>query len=158
MQLADKVTVITGGAGGLGRAAAEAFLAKGGKVAIFDLAADGASDLIEANPDSVRFYQTDVTSEDVVASNLDQVVQDFGSVDICINCAGFGPSVKTYSSRKGPHPLDHFQNILNVNLVGTFNVLRLAVAKMADNESDEKGVIINTASVAYMDGQKGQAA
>ena len=95
---------------------------------------------------------------DYVAANINQVVEDFGSIDVCINCAGFGPSAKTYSSRKGPHPLEQFQSVINVNLVGTFNVLRLAVEKMSANEGEEKGVIINTASVAYMDGQKGQAA
>lgn len=158
MDLQDKVAVITGGSGGLGKATAEAFLAKGSKIAILDLDEGGARELIDNNPGRVKFYKTDVTSEEVVKSNLDEIVQDFGAVNICINCAGFGPSVKTYSSRKGPHPLDHFQNIINVNLVGTFNVLRLAVEKMAANDGEEKGVIINTASVAFMDGQKGQAA
>jgi len=158
MDLQDKVTIITGGSGGLGIAAAKAFLGKGARVAVFDLQEGDAKALAEDNPGLVNFYQTDVTSEEVVANNINQVVADFGSIDICINCAGFGPSAKTYSSRKGPHPLDRFQNVINVNLVGTFNVLRLAVEKMSVNEGEEKGVIINTASVAYMDGQKGQAA
>ncbi|MEM1402139.1 MAG: SDR family NAD(P)-dependent oxidoreductase [Pseudomonadota bacterium] len=158
MELQNKVAVITGGSGGLGSAAARAFLAKGARVAIFDLAEGDASILAESFPGAVEFYKTDVTSEEVVKRQLDKVLTDFGSVDVCVNCAGFGPSVKTYSSRKGPHPLEHFQNIINVNLVGTFNVLRLAVEKMTANDGDEKGVIINTASVAYMDGQKGQAA
>jgi len=158
MDLQDKVTIITGGSGGLGIAAAKAFLAKGARVAVFDLQEGDAKALADENPDQVRFYETDVTSEEVVANNINQVVADFGSIDICINCAGFGPSAKTYSGRKGPHPLDQFQNVINVNLVGTFNVLRLAVEKMSANEGEEKGVIINTASIAYMDGQKGQAA
>ena len=158
MDLRDKVTIITGGSGGLGMAAAKAFLAKGAKVAIFDLQEGDARALAESHPGQVKYYETNVTSEENVATNINQVVADFGAIDVCINCAGFGPSAKTYSSRNGPHPLDQFQNVINVNLVGTFNVLRLAVEKMSTNEGEEKGVVINTASVAYMDGQKGQAA
>ena len=158
MDLKSKTAIITGGSGGLGIAAAKAFLEKGSNVAIFDLQEGDAKALAENNPGRVKFYETNVTSEEVVANNINQVVADFGSIDICINCAGFGPSAKTYSSRKGPHPLDQFQNVINVNLVGTFNVLRLAAEKMCANDADEKGVIINTASIAYMDGQKGQAA
>ena len=158
MQLDNKVTIITGGSGGLGIAAAKSFLEKGARVAIFDLQEGDAKALAEENPGKVKFYETDVTSEEIVANNINQVVEDFGSIDICINCAGFGPGAKTYSSSKGPHPLNHFQNVINVNLVGTFNVLRLAAEKMSANTGEEKGVIINTASIAYMDGQKGQAA
>ncbi|MEM9024802.1 MAG: SDR family NAD(P)-dependent oxidoreductase [Bacteroidota bacterium] len=158
MDLQDKVTIITGGSGGLGIAAAKSFLDKGARVAVFDLQEGEVGSLAEAKPGTIKFYETNVTSEDNVANNINQVIEDFGSIDVCINCAGFGPSAKTYSSRKGPHPLDQFQNVINVNLVGTFNVLRLAAEKMSANEGEEKGVIINTASVAYMDGQKGQAA
>lgn len=158
MQLDNKVTIITGGSGGLGIAAAKSFLEKGARVAIFDLQEGDAKALAEENPGKVKFYETDVTSEEIVANNINQVVEDFGSIDICINCAGFGPGAKTYSSSKGPHPLNHFQNVINVNLVGTFNVLRLAAEKMSANTGEEKGVIINTSSIAYMDGQKGQAA
>ena len=158
MDLQNKVTIITGGSGGLGMAAAKAFLAKGAKVAVFDLEEGGAKALAKENAGQLKYYKTNVTREDNVAANINQVMEDFGSIDVCINCAGFGPSAKTYSSRKGPHPLDQFQNVINVNLVGTFNVLRLAVEKMTSNDGEEKGVIINTASVAYMDGQKGQAA
>ena len=158
MQLDNKVTIITGGSGGLGIAAAKSFLEKGARVAIFDLQEGDAKALAEENPGKVKFYETDVTSEEVVANNINQVVEDFGAIDICINCAGFGPGTKTYSSSKGPHPLNQFQNVINVNLVGTFNVLRLAAEKMSANTGEEKGVIINTASIAYMDGQKGQAA
>ena len=158
MQLDSKVTIITGGSGGLGIAAAKSFLEKGARVAIFDLQEGDAKALAEENPGKVKFYETDVTSEEIVANNINQVVEDFGSIDICINCAGFGPGAKTYSSSKGPHPLNHFQNVINVNLVGTFNVLRLAAEKMSANTGEEKGVIINTSSIAYMDGQKGQAA
>ncbi|MEM8563202.1 MAG: SDR family NAD(P)-dependent oxidoreductase [Pseudomonadota bacterium] len=158
MDLENKVAIITGGSGGLGSAAANAFLEKAACVAIYDLQEGDAPALVEKYPGRVKFYETNVTSEESVSNSINQTVADLGSLDICINCAGFGPSVKTYSKRKGPHPLDHFQNVLNVNLVGTFNVLRLAAEKMADNDGEEKGVIINTASVAYMDGQKGQAA
>ena len=158
MDLQKKVTIITGGSGGLCMAAAKALLAKGAKVGVFDLEEGGAKALAKENAGQLKYYKTNVTREDNVAANINQVVEDFGSIDVCINCAGFGPSAKTYSSRKGPHPLDQFQNVINVNLVGTFNVLRLAVEKMSANKGEEKGVIINTASVAYMDGQKGQAA
>ena len=158
MNLENKVAVVTGGSSGLGKATVESFLAKGAYVAIFDLNEAGAQELTQQHPGRVNFYKTDVTNEENVQINLDQVVQDFGALNVCVNCAGFGLSIKTYSKRKGAHPLEHFQNTINVNLVGTFNVLRLAVEKMAENEGDEKGVIINTASVAYMDGQQGQAA
>ena len=142
MDLRDKVTIITGGSGGLGMAAAKAFLAKGAKVAIFDLQEGDARALTEAHPGQVKYYETNVTSEENVATNINQVVADFGAIDVCINCAGFGPSAKTYSSRNGPHPLDQFQNVINVNLVGTFNVLRLAVEKMSTNEGEEKGAVV----------------
>ena len=143
MQIDSKVTIITGGSGGLGIAAAKSFLEKGARVAIFDLQEGDAKALAEENPGKVKFYATDVTSEEVVADNINQVLEDFGAIDICINCAGFGPGTKTYSNSKGPHPLDKFQNVINVNLVGTFNVLRLAVEKMCANTGEEKGVIIN---------------
>ena len=139
MDLQNKVAIITGGSGGLGMAAAKAYLAKGAKVAVFDLQEGDAKALAEANPGQIKFYETNVTSEENVAANINQVVEDFGAIDVCINCAGFGPSAKTYSSRKGPHPVDQFQNVINVNLVGTFNVLRLAVEKMSANEGEEKG-------------------
>ena len=158
MDLQNKVAIITGGSGGLGMAAAKAYLAKGAKVAVFDLQEGDAGALAEANPGQIKYYETNVTTEENVAANINQVVEDFGSIDVCINCAGFGPSAKTYSRRKGPHPLEQFQNVINVNLVGTFNVLRLAVEKMSANEGDEKGVIINTASIAAFEGQIGQVA
>ena len=95
MDLMNKVTIITGGSGGLGMAAAKAFLTKGAKVAVFDLQEGDAKALAGAHPGQIKYYETNVTSEENVAANINQVAEEFGSIDVCINCAGFGPSAKT---------------------------------------------------------------
>ncbi len=161
MQINGKVAVITGGASGLGQASAEAFAAAGAKVALFDLNDDlgqVAASRIGAN---AMYCRVDVTSEAEVKAALTQVMTRFGAVHICINCAGIGTAAKTVS-RGEPHALDHYVRIININLIGTFNVLRLAALEMTKNApegaSGERGVIINTASIAAYDGQTGQAA
>jgi 3-hydroxyacyl-CoA dehydrogenase/3-hydroxy-2-methylbutyryl-CoA dehydrogenase len=160
-QISSKVTVVTGGASGLGLATTERFAEAGAKVTIIDLpSSDGAAiaDRLGAN---VIFAPTDITSEEQVTAALDSTEAEFGRpVDTVVNCAGIGIAVKTVG-RKGAHPLDKFAQVLNVNTVGTFNVLRLAAARMAEAEPDsggQRGVIINTASIAAYDGQVGQAA
>lgn len=160
MNLTDKVAVVTGASSGLGRAAMDSLIGKGAKVAIFDLNNDSFENIKAQHGDNVRFYHTDVTNEEEVQENLERVVANFGAINICVNCAGFGTSKKTFSTRNGPFPLDLFKKIIDVNLVGTFNVLRLAVEQMAKNELEDgqRGVIVNTSSVAYMDGQAGQVA
>ncbi len=161
MDLINKVAVITGGASGLGRATAEMVINNGGKVAIFDLnealARQTASDL---GADAAAFV-ANVADATSVATAVEQAMGHFGSIHVNVNCAGIGAAARTIG-KDGPLPLERFNFVLQVNLVGTFNTLRLCADAMQNNEptndDGEKGVIINTASVAAFDGQIGQAA
>ncbi|TXS90197.1 SDR family NAD(P)-dependent oxidoreductase [Parahaliea maris] len=162
MDLAGKVAIVTGGASGLGRATVEAYVAKGAKVAIFDMNEANANEVIgNLGADNVGFWNVNVADESSVKEAVDGVVAKFGAVHICNNFAGIGSACKTLS-KKGVHPMDDYMKVINVNLVGTFNVSRFAAEKMADNDpinSDGgRGVIINTASIAGMEGQVGQLA
>lgn len=157
MQIQDSVFVVTGGASGLGAASARMLVENGGRVVIADVQFDAGEKL--AAELGGRFVKCDVTSEDdgkaVVAA-----AAAMGTVRGLINCAGIAPAVKTVG-KDGPHPLDLFQRVVNINLVGTFNMARLAADAMGKTEASEdgeRGVIINTASVAAYDGQMGQAA
>lgn len=165
MQLQDKVAIVTGGASGLGLATVEAFVAKGAKVVIFDLnqqqGDEVANRLNTAHGDNVRALAVDVTDEVAVHAAIQQVVSLFGGLHICVNCAGIGSATRTVG-KNGAHPLNTFAKVIQINLIGTFNVTRLAAEAMqhntAVNEDGERGVIINTASVAAFDGQIGQVA
>ncbi len=160
MQIKNSVAVVTGGASGLGEATMRNFVGNGGKVAIFDLNEERGEAIVKELGDAVRFYKVDVTSEENVATAIDDVAKEFGRIDICVNCAGIAFGIKTMG-KDGPHPLDAFKKVLDINVVGTFNVFRLAAEKMSANEPSadgERGVIINTASVAAFEGQKGQVA
>ncbi|GAB3278074.1 SDR family NAD(P)-dependent oxidoreductase [Parahaliea aestuarii] len=162
MDLAGKVAIVTGGASGLGRATVEAYVAKGVKVAIFDMNEANANEVIgQLGADNVAFWNVNVADEDSVKSAVAGVVEKFGAIHICNNYAGIGSACKTLS-KKGVFPLDQFMPVINVNLVGTFNVSRYAAEQMANNEpiNDDggRGVIINTASIAGMEGQVGQLA
>jgi NAD(P)-dependent dehydrogenase (short-subunit alcohol dehydrogenase family) len=160
MNIIDKTFVITGGASGLGRAAAEALAAAGGRVVLLDINADTGRSVAQALGDRARFAQADVASEDQVKAALDDAVSTFGGLHGVVNAAGVGPAAKVLG-RNGPHPLDLFETTIRINLVGTFNVIRLAAAVMAGNaplESGERGVIVNTASIAAFEGQIGQPA
>jgi len=162
MDLAGKIAIVTGGASGLGRATVEAYVAKGVKVAIFDLNEDNANAVIsELGADNVAFWSVNVADEDSVKNAVAAVVEKFGALHICNNYAGIGNAVKTLS-KKGVFPLDQYMTVLNINLVGTFNVCRYAAEQMANNEplNDDggRGVIINTASIAAYEGQVGQLA
>lgn len=161
MDLKDKVAVITGGASGLGRATVRRFVANGGKAAIFDMNEEKGQALAEELGDNVKFYNVNVTSEESVQAAVDATMEAFGAIHICCNFAGTGNAQRTMG-KKGPFPLDAFNLIIQINLVGTFNVLRLCAEKMADNEvlneDGGRGVIINTASIAAYEGQIGQAA
>lgn len=161
MDIKNKVAVITGGASGLGRATAELFVSKGAKVALFDMNAEAGEALAAELGDNAIYQNVNVTDEASVQPALDATVETFGGVHICCNFAGIGNAIKTYG-KKGAFPLDEFNKIIQVNLIGTFNVLRLAAEKMSQNEpfNDDggRGCIINTASVAAYDGQIGQAA
>lgn len=161
MQINGKVAVVTGGASGLGQATAEALAAAGAKVALFDLNDDLGKATASAIGSNAMYCRVDVTSEADVKAALAEVMNRFGALHICVNCAGIGTAAKTVS-RGEPHALDHYVRIININLIGTFNVLRLAAVEMTRNApegiSGERGVIINTASIAAYDGQTGQAA
>jgi NAD(P)-dependent dehydrogenase (short-subunit alcohol dehydrogenase family) len=160
MQISGKTFVVTGGASGLGRAAAETVLEAGGSVVLLDVNADTGRAAAQAMGARARFAQADVSSEDQVKSAIDVALSAFGGLHGAINAAGIGPAAKVLG-RNGPHPLDLFEKTIKVNLVGTFNVIRLAAAVMSQNtplDTGERGVIINTASIAAYDGQIGQPA
>ncbi|WP_170330810.1 SDR family NAD(P)-dependent oxidoreductase [Ruegeria arenilitoris] len=158
MQLSTTAAIITGGASGLGESTARHFAENGAQVTILDRDAErGAQVAAEIGG---HFAQTDVTDEASVAAAIALAVEKMGKITAAVNCAGIAYGIKTVG-KDGPHPLDAFQRTIDINLVGTFNVSRLASAEMAKNdpESDSaRGVIINTASIAAFDGQKGQAA
>jgi NAD(P)-dependent dehydrogenase (short-subunit alcohol dehydrogenase family) len=155
MEIKDAVAVVTGGASGLGLATTKRLLDAGAQVVVIDLRGE---DAVRELGDRARFVETDVTDEAGVGSALD-VAESLGPLRINVNCAGIGNAIKTLS-KDGPFPLDGFKKVIGVNLIGTFNVLRLAAERIAKTEplGEERGVIINTASVAAFDGQIGQAA
>ncbi|MCF6321550.1 MAG: 3-hydroxyacyl-CoA dehydrogenase [Rhizobiaceae bacterium] len=160
MKIENTVAIVTGGASGLGEATVRNFVEGGGKVAVFDLNAQRGDKLVAELGEAVVFHEVDVTSEESVVAAVNSVVEHFGRIDICVNCAGIAFGIKTMG-KDGPHPLDAFKKVLDINVTGTFNVFRLAAEKMAENEpgkDGERGVIINTASVAAFEGQKGQVA
>lgn len=161
MDLNNKVAIVTGGSSGLGEATVKAYLEKGAKVAIFDMNPSQDKTLSVKYADNLMFRSVDVTDENAVSQALNDVCETFGPIYICNNFAGIAPGEKVYG-KKGAHRLELFQNVININLVGTFNVSRLVAEKMAHNQpinSDGgRGVIINTASVAAFEGQMGQSA
>lgn len=151
------VALVTGGASGLGLATAKRLLAAGGRVCIVDLPSSDGADVAEQI--GATFAPADVTDEDAVAAAV-EVAAELGPVRIAVNCAGIGPPKRVLSRDGSPSDLDHFRTVVEVNLIGTFNVLRLAAAAMAEHDpvGEERGVIVNTASAAAFDGQVGQAA
>ena len=159
MDINGKVAVITGGASGLGEATARKLCSMGGKVAIFDVN-EAKGQAVAEELDAV-FQKVNVTDEPSVQAGIDAAMKAFGAIHICCNYAGIGNAIKTVG-KDGPFPLDKFKLIIDVNLIGTFNVLRLAAAEMQKNEPYNeyggRGCIINTASVAAYEGQIGQAA
>ncbi|MBK5444894.1 3-hydroxyacyl-CoA dehydrogenase [Peribacillus sp. TH16] len=160
MDIQETIAVVTGGASGLGAATVRNIIKKGGKAVIFDLSEENGVKMVEELGDSVIFIKTDVTSEESVLEALDQGIEKFGSINTIVNCAGIAIAEKVIG-RKGTHELKAFSKVVTVNLVGTFNVIRLAAEKMVNNQANEegeRGVIINTASVAAFEGQIGQAA
>lgn len=160
MQISGKTFVVTGGASGLGRAAAEAILGAGGNAVLLDVNADTGAATAGALGTNARFAQADVTSEEQVKAAIDLAVSTFGGLHGAVNAAGIGPAAKVLG-KHGPHALDLFEKTIKVNLIGTFNVIRLAAATIAQNQpldSGERGVIVNTASIAAFDGQIGQPA
>jgi 3-hydroxyacyl-CoA dehydrogenase / 3-hydroxy-2-methylbutyryl-CoA dehydrogenase len=160
MEVKECKAVITGGASGLGEATMRKIAGSGGKVLIADLAEDRAVQLIRELGKNVLFLKTDVTKEEDVQRAVAFASDQFDSINTAVNCAGIGIAAKLLG-RKGVHSLDMFQKVIAINLIGTFNVIRLAAEQMAKNnpnDQGERGVIINTASVAAFEGQIGQAA
>jgi len=154
----DAVAVVTGGASGLGLATTQALLAEGARVVILDLSSSKGEEVAKELGDAVRFAPADVTDEEAVTKAFD-LAETLGTVRIVVNCAGTGDAIRVLG-KGGVYPLNKFARIVNINLVGTFNVLRLGAERMAKSDpvGEERGVIINTASVAAFDGQIGQAA
>tara|TARA_Y100001970_G_C14259557_1_gene878699 strand:+ start:6392 stop:7159 length:768 start_codon:yes stop_codon:yes gene_type:complete len=160
MDIKGKVALITGGASGLGLASAKTLIESGAKVMLVDLNEENAKASSDSLGNSASYVVTNVTDESSVSDAISKTKEDLGGLDIVLNCAGIGSASKTVG-RDGAHPLDYFKLVIDINLTGTFNVLRLAAVEMGENEPNEDGecgVIINTASVAAFDGQIGQAA
>ena len=160
MEISGRAFLISGGASGLGAACARALIGAGGKVLIADLNRDTGERLAAELGQQARFQQTDVTDEASVRAAVHTAVQHFGALHGSVQCAGIATAERILG-KSGPHPLALFSKVIQVNLIGTFNVLRLAAEAMARNEPDangERGVIVNTASVAAFEGQIGQAA
>ncbi len=158
MELAGRTFLVTGGGSGLGAATAQLFRAAGAQVVILDVLADAGQEVAEAL--GATFVQTDVTDEVSVQHAVDVSMLTYGALHGVVNCAGIGVAQKVLG-RTGPFPLATFTKTIQVNLIGTFNVIRLAavaIAQAPPNADGERGVIINTASVAAFDGQIGQAA
>lgn len=158
MKTADIAAVVTGGASGLGLATVRELHSAGAKVVILDLPSSDGKAVAEELGERVVFSPGDVTSEADVTAALD-AASALGTLRIAVNCAGLGNAIKTVG-KQGAFPLDAFTKIININLIGTFNVIRLAAERIstAEDIDGERGVIVNTASVAAYDGQIGQAA
>ncbi|XP_054421665.1 3-hydroxyacyl-CoA dehydrogenase type-2 [Pteronotus mesoamericanus] len=156
------VAIITGGASGLGLATAVRLVGQGASAVLLDLPSSDGEVQAKKLGKSCAFVPADVTSEKDVQAALTLAREKFGRVSVAVNCAGIAVAARTYNLKKNEaHALEDFQRVLNVNLLGTFNVIRLAAGEMGQNEPDQggqRGVIINTASVAAFEGQVGQAA
>ena len=163
MNLQGKTAIVSGAASGLGKAVTELLVESGANVALFDLNESAGREVAAALGESrARFFKVDVTDADSVSEAIKGVVDCFAELHLCVNCAGIAPAKKTLNREKQAMPLADFSQVIQINLVGSFNLARLAAEQMAHNEpigeAGERGVIINTASVAAYDGQVGQCA
>jgi NAD(P)-dependent dehydrogenase (short-subunit alcohol dehydrogenase family) len=161
MQIQGIGAVVTGGGSGLGEATARLLAAKGARVAILDLGRSKGAEVAKSIGGDAIFCEADVASEEQVTAALDRAQGEFGGIHAAVNCAGIGTAGRTVDKNGKPFDLKLFELTLRVNLVGTFNVIRLAAARMSQNEpnaDDERGVVVNTASVAAFEGQIGQCA
>lgn len=163
MKLQNSIAVVTGGASGLGYATAKELVAAGMKVALFDLNEEAGQTAVETfGKENAIFVSVNVTDSDSAAQGIKTVMDTYGAIHLCVNCAGVAPAKKVLDRESNAMPLDDFAKVININLIGSFNVARLAAAEMAKNdpigEAGERGVIINTASVAAYEGQMGQSA
>lgn len=160
MQIEGGVFLITGGASGLGAATARMVVTGGGRAVLADQDEAKGAALAAELGSNAHFVRTDVTDEASAQAAVAAAVERFGRLDVLVNCAGVAPAEKIVG-KEGPHRLDSFARTIQINLIGTFNLMRLAAARMSVNEPNaegERGVIVNTASVAAFDGQIGQAA
>ncbi len=160
MKIKNKTFFVSGGASGLGRATVEMLIAEGASVLIADVNKEQGNILSGKLGEKAQFLETDVSNEQEVQQAINRALDAFGSLDGAINCAGIGPAERVLG-RQGIHRLETFSNVVKVNLIGTFNVLRMVANTMQNNTPNtdgERGVIINTASVAAYEGQIGQAA
>ncbi len=160
MDIQGSVAIVTGGASGLGAATVRAFVANGGKAVILDMVEETANQLVSELGGAAVFAKADVTNEAEVRAAIEAAKTNFGGLNVCVNCAGIAVAGKTVG-KTGAYPLDQFSKVIGVNLIGTFNVARLAAETMVNNEPNDKGergVIINTASIAAWEGQIGQVA
>lgn len=160
MQFQNNVFIVTGGASGLGEETARMLHGLGAKVVIADMQADKGNAVAASLGANAVFQKTDISNEDEAKACVNLAVEKFGAVNALINCAGIGGAEKVLG-KEGPHRLSSFERTIRVNLIGTFNMIRLAADAMSRNEPNaggERGVIVNTASVAAYDGQMGQAA
>lgn len=158
MKIEGHAAIVTGGASGLGAATAAALAEGGARVTILDR--NGASGAAQAAAIGARFVETDVTDEESVSKALAGAEETNGIARILVNCAGVAPGIRTVGRDGTPHPLGDFRRAVEINLVGSFNVLSQFAARLvqADPVGEERGVIVNTASVAAYEGQMGQAA
>jgi len=164
MKLAGRTAVVTGGASGLGRATAVALHEAGAFVALVDLPGSPGPDAVQALGDGVGFFPADVTSGEELDAALSAAEATFGGIDVAVNCAGVATIGRVLDREGTPLPLEQFEAVVRINLVGSFNLLRLSAARMARRpldkreDQDERGVVVLTASVAAFEGQIGQAA
>jgi len=167
VRIQGKTAVVSGAASGLGKAVAEWLVEQGANVALFDLNETAGRDVVidldkRAGESRAQFFKVDVTDADSVSGGIEALIDCFSALHICINCAGIAPAKKILNRDKQAMPLADFSQVVQINLVGSFNLARLAAEQMAANEpmgeAAERGVIINTASVAAYDGQMGQCA
>lgn len=160
MEIKNKVFLVTGAASGLGKATAELLIREGGKVLIADMNIEAGKNTQNELGTSSYFQQTDVSDEESAQNAINMAISKFGHLDGLINCAGVAPAEKILG-KNGPHGLASYSNVIKINLIGTFNMIRLAAQAMSSNQTDaqgDNGVIISTASVAAFEGQIGQAA
>lgn len=160
MEIKNSVAIVTGGASGLGEGCVRSLVNDGGKVSIFDLDEERAEKISSELGKAVLFCRADVTNEEAIRAAVDKTIDSFGGIHIAITCAGVGGSVKVISD-EGSVFMDHFNRVVQINLMGAMNVTRLTAQKMLRNTPNgdgERGVIINTSSISAFEGRIGQAA
>jgi NAD(P)-dependent dehydrogenase (short-subunit alcohol dehydrogenase family) len=160
MEIQGITALVTGGASGLGAATARRLAQNGANVVLLDMNEAVGSETAAQIGEQARFVKADVSDEAQVQAAIDTAHEAFGDIQVLVNCAGIAAALRTIG-KEGVHPLDVFERVIRVNLIGTFNCIRLTAVTMSENqpnEHGERGVIINTASVAAFDGQIGQAA